>query len=298
MSIEVNKAFVQQFSDNIIMLAQQDGSRLIGAVTVKPITGKYAHFDRLGAVVARQKTSRHSDVVYSDHPHSRRRVSINDFYAADLVDQEDDIRMLIDVRSPYARSISMALGRQIDDLIIDAALGNAASIDADDASSNVALPSTQIVDEDFGTANSNLTIAKLIEAKRLIDRNDVDDREARVMVVNASALAALLNTTQVTSSDFNTVKALVRGEIDTYLGFRFIRSERLDGVADGTDTSPVKCIAFVQSGIGYAMGRDIQVKMAELPEKHFATQVYATMTGGAVRIEEEKVVQVEVVQAS
>lgn len=251
MSIEVNKAFVQQFSDNIILLSQQRGSKLLDLVMQKPITGKYAHFDRIGAVEAREKTSRHSQVVRSDTPHSRRRVAIKDFYAADMVDKEDDIRMLVDPRNVYAQNIAYALGRKIDDIILEALTGNAASIDADDASSNIALPSSQIVTEDFGTADSNLTLKKLIEAKRLLDKNDVMDEE-RIIVVNASAVANLLNDTTITSADYNSVKALVAGEINTFLGFRFVMCNRLRGTADGTDTDPVQVVAFLRSAVGFA----------------------------------------------
>lgn len=296
MSIEVNKAFVQQFSDNIILLSQQRGSKLLDLVMQKPITGKYAHFDRIGAVEAREKTSRHSQVVRSDTPHSRRRVAIKDFYAADMVDKEDDIRMLVDPRNVYAQNIAYALGRKIDDIILEALTGNAASIDADDASSNIALPSSQIVTEDFGTADSNLTLKKLIEAKRLLDKNDVMDEE-RIIVVNASAVANLLNDTTITSADYNSVKALVAGEINTFLGFRFVMCNRLRGTADGTDTDPVQVVAFLRSAVGFALGQNVQVRMDELPDYHYSTQVYASMTGGAVRIEEEKVVKIECVQS-
>lgn len=296
MSIQVNNAFVQQFSDNIILLSQQKGSKLLDLVMQKPITGKYAHFDRIGAVEARQKTSRHADVVYTDTPHSRRRVGIEDFYAVDLVDKEDDIRMLVDPRNIYAQNIAFALGRKIDDLILAAATGNSTAVDSDDASSTVALPSSQVVGEDEGTANSNLNLEKLIAAKKILDNNDVDDEE-RIIVVNPSAVAALLAIEKVTSSDYAAIKALVAGEINTYMGFRFVKSTRLRGTADGTDTDPMQVVAFLRSGIGFALGQNVQVRMDELPAKHYSTQVYASMTGGAVRIEEEKVVKIECVQS-
>ena len=299
MSTEVNKAFVQQFSDNLIHLAQQRGSKLMSSVRQQRITGKHAHFDRLGTVTAQQKTSRHSDVEYSNTPHSRRRVSPDDFYVADLVDKEDEVRMLIDPKSPYAMNMAWGLGRKVDDLLIAAATGNATSIDSSDSSSNVALGSGQTIDEDFGTgSDSNLTLEKIIEAKRILDSNDVDEFDSRFLIHNASALANLLNDTTVTSSDYSAIKALVRGEIDTYLGFKFVRTERISGTADGTDTDPKLCLAYTKTAMGLAIGRDISVKMAELPEKHYATQVYASMTMGATRIEEEKMVSIECVQAA
>lgn len=296
MSIEVNKAFVQQFSNNLIQLAQQKGSRLMGTVMNKQVVGKAAHFDRLGATAAVRRTSRHGDTPQIDTPHSRRRVAMDDYEWADLIDNQDELRMLIDPRSDYAKAGAWAIGRSMDDVIIDAATGNAVSIDAGDASSNVALPSGQIVDEDFNTADSNLIVEKLIEAKRILMANDVDMDEELTGVVNASALAALLNETEVQSADYNTIRTLVQGDVDTFMGFRFVRTERLNGTADGTDTDPVLCLFYPKSAIGLAVGQDIRVRISERDDKSYATQVYAAATFGATRVEDEKVVSVQCVQ--
>lgn len=297
MSIEINKAFVQQFSDNLMHLSQQKGSRLVDSVMMQQVTGKYAFFDRLGATSAVKRTSRHGDTPLIDSPHSRRRVQMDDYEWADLIDKQDKIRMLTSPESDYVQAGAWALGRSMDDEIIRALTGNAEAIDASDSASNVALPTGQIVDEDFGSADSNLTVAKLREAKRILDSNDVDPEEERFMIVNASALSSLLGETEVTSADFNTVRALVQGELDTFLGFKFIRTERLLGTADGTDTDPVLCVGYARSALGLALGQDINARISERDDKSYATQVYACMTMGATRVEEEKVVSVQCVQS-
>ena len=301
MSDQITKAMVQQFSDNLIMLSQQKGSRLRDRVMSKVIVGNAAYFERLGPTAVQMRTSRHAASPIIDTPHSRRMVSINSFEWGDALDKQDEVRVLIDPKSAYVQNASMAFGRKIDDLIIAAATGSSVSIsssipDADNRTS-VSLPSAQKVDEDFGTANSNLTIAKLIEARRILMRNDLDESEEVSFVLNASALAALLNTTQVTSADYNSVRALVKGEVDSFMGFKMVRTERILGTADGTDTDPVLCLALVKSGIGLAIGRDVNVRVAERPDLGFATYVYGSMDMGATRVEEEKVVQVECVQS-
>jgi hypothetical protein len=298
MSIEINKAFVQQFSNNLIQLAQQKGSRLQGTVMNKPVVGKSAHFDRLGATAAVLRTSRHGDTPQIDTPHSRRRVTMNDYEWADLIDSQDELRMLIDPRSAYAKAGAWALGRTMDDIIIAAATGNAVSIDSADAASNVALPSGQTVDEDFNTADSNLIVEKLIEAKRILMKNEVDMDEPLSGVVNASALASLLNESEVQSADFNTIRALVQGDVNTFMGFNFVRTERLSGTADGTDGDPVLCLFYPKSAIGLATGQDVAVRISERDDKSYSTQVYAKMTCGATRVEDEKVVSVECVQSA
>lgn len=292
MSTEINKAFVQQFSSNLIMLSQQKGSKLASAVMRKDVTGKYAHFDRLGATAASIRTTRHGDTPLVDTPHSRRRVSLNDYEVADLIDHQDEVRMLIDPKSSYALSMGYALGRSLDDIIIDAADGNATSIDSSDTTSNVAVAHT--VDEDFNTANSDIILEKVIEAKRILVANEVPGDEEMYFVLDATALyTGLMNEAEVQSADYNSIKALVRGELNTFLGFNFIQSERLNNSSEGFKN----CLAFAKSGIGLAMGRDISVKMSERADKSYATQVYASMTAGATRIEEEKVVVVEAYRA-
>ena len=298
MSLEINKGFVQQFSSNLIQLAQQKGSRLMASVMNKRVVGKSAHFDRLGQTAAVIRTSRHGDTPQIDTPHSRRRVSLVDYEWADLIDQQDEVRLLIDPQSGYAKAGAWALGRSMDTAIINAATGNASSIDASDASSNVPLPAGQIVDEDFNTADSNLIVEKLIEAKRILMKNDVEFDEQLTGVVNASALASLLNETEVQSMDFNSIKALVQGEVNTFMGFHFTRTERLNGTADGTDSDPVLCLFYPKSAIGLALGQDINVRISERDDKSYATQVYASMTIGATRVEDEKMVSVQCVQAS
>lgn len=293
----MNKAFVQQFRDNLVHLAQQKGSRLRDTVMVRSVTGKYDHVDRLGLAVAQVRTTRHGNTPQIDTPHSRRRLVLTDYEWADLIDKQDQIRMLIDPTSDYAMAGAAALGRAMDDVIISAATGNAASIDSSDSSSNVAFDSNMVVDEDFGAADSNLTFEKLNEAKRLLRKNDIDMSEPLFAVVNASALHSLLTESEVQSIDTNTVRALVNGDLNTFMGFRFYHSERLDGTADGTDTDPIKCLFYAKSALALGIGEDITARVSERDDKSYSTQVYARMSLGAVRVEEEKIAYAECVQS-
>jgi len=292
MSNQIDKAFVQQFSDNLIVLSQQRGSKLAMTVRRQDVTGKYYHFDRLGVVSAKQKTSRHSAVEYVDTPHSRRRGLLEDFYASDLIDREDEVRMLIDPKSDYARVLGYSIGRRMDDVIIAAAVGDSTSVDSDDATSTVALAHT--IDEDFVTANSDITVEKFLEAERILRANEVDiDSEELYFVLDATALAAMLNITKATSRDFQPVYNLNTGKIDKFLSFNVIQSERLTTSSEGFK----QCLAYCKSGIGLGMGKDMMVKIDQIPERHYQTQVYVGATFGAVRIEEEKVIVVEAYRA-
>ena len=280
MSSQVTTAFVQQYSANVQMLSQQMGSLLRDKVRVESITGKNAFLDQVGSVTAVEKTSRHSDTPQIDTPHARRRVSLADYEFADLIDQQDKVRLLIDPTSSYAQAAAMAMGRAIDDVIITAALGTAYTGETGSTSTANA---NQIVH-----ASAGLNIAKLRTAKQTLDLSDVDPSIPRHIIVSPKQISDLLNITEVTSADFNTVKALANGEINTYLGFNFIVSNRLS--LSGTTRS---CIAFAQDGLALGIGKDVNARIDERADKSYATQVYYCMSIGATRMEEDKVVEVQ-----
>ena len=112
------------------------------------------------------------------------------------------------------------------------------------------------------------------------------------MVVTAKQLQNMLGVEQITSADYANVKALVQGDIDTFLGFNFIRTERL--VTDGTNRL---ALAFTQNAIGLALGQDITTKISERADKNYATQVFLSMSIGATRVEDEKVVEIACVES-
>ncbi len=286
MSVEINKAFSQKFRDAFIHLVQQKGSRLREYVRSNTdVVGKYDHFDRLGATSAQRITSRHADTPLISTPHSRRRVSLEDYNWADMVDKADKVRMLADPTSEYLKAGVNAMGRTIDDVIIAAMLGNAVSVDENDSSSNVSLPAAQKV---AVSGTTDMNIDKLRAAKQILDSSDVDPDLPRCIVMKSNQFYDLLGDTQIQSSDYNTVKALVNGEIDTFMGFKFLRSERLTTDSNG-DT---QCIAWIGDGIGLSMGMDVKTEISERSDKNYSTQVYAQMCLGAVRIEDEKVVEI------
>ena len=285
MSSQVTTAFVQQYSSNVQLLSQQKGSLLRNAVRVESQVGKNAFYDQVGSATAQKRLSRHADTPQIDTPHARRRVSLVDYEYADLIDDQDKVRTLIDPTSPYSQATAFAMGRAIDDEIISAAFGTAYT--GETGSTSTTFPSGQQVG--VGSPAAGLTIAKLVEAKQLLDEANVDTTLPRYVAVAPEQLADLLNITTVTSSDYNTVKALVQGEIDTFLGFKFIVSTRLSSET-GTNR---RVIAWAEDGLLLSIGKDITAKIDERADKGYATQVYYAMSIGATRMEEEKVVEIK-----
>jgi len=282
MSVQITTAFVEQYKSNVFHLAQQKGSKLRDAVRTESIVGKSHFFERIGSTAAVKRTSRHADTPRVDTPHSRRKVTMDDYDWADLIDDSDKVRLLISPQSEYAKAGAYAMGRTMDDVIIAAATGNA--FGGVSGGSTIALPAGQKI----AHGSTGLTIAKLISAKEKLDAANVDPDEARTLVCSAKQISDLLGTTQITSSDFNSVKALVQGDIDTFMGFKFIRSERL-----GTDSNGNRqVLAFTNTSMGLALGKDIQTKISERADKNYSTQVYLCMTIGATRVEDEKVLEI------
>jgi hypothetical protein len=286
MSTEITVAFVQQYSDNIIMLSQQQGSRLEGAVRVEPgVVGENQYFERIGATTAQERTTRHGDSPMVNTPHSRRRVSLKPYDWGDMVDEPDQVRMLIRPESKYVQNATWALGRAKDDVIIKAFYSDAYA--GKDGSTPAAFLSGNKVAQD-GTPSS-LTVAKLRKAKVVLDKGEVDPADPRFIVAHSMAIDNLLSDTTVTSSDFNVIKALVQGDIDTFVGFKFIRVERLPLVTTGTYRA---AYAWAKSGIGLAIGTEIKTEVTKRADKNFSVYVWASMDLGATRVEDEKVVEI------
>ena len=282
MSTQITTAFVNQFSANVQMLSQQMGSLLRNAVDTESVNGEKAFFDQVGQAAAVLRTSRHADTPLVETPHTRRMVTMSDYEYADLIDDSDKVRLLVDPTSTYSRAAAAAMGRAMDDVIITAALGTAQT--GKDGSTSTALPAGQKI----AVASSGLTIAKLVSAKELLDAASVDPSIPRHIVVSPKQISDLLNNTTVTSSDFNTVKALAQGEINSFVGFNFIVSNRL--TTDGSGDRQV--IAFAGDGIKLAVGKEPAARIDERADKSYSTQVYYCQTIGATRMEEEKVIEI------
>ena len=281
MSTQITTAFVNQFSSNVQLLSQQKGSLLRGSVSEESVTGEKAFFDQVGSSAAIKRTSRHADTMIQDTPHSRRMVTMDTYEWAELIDDSDKVRMLIDPTSTYAQAAAAAMGRAMDDSIIAAATGTSKTGSSGGTSTDMV--SGNII----AHGSADLTLAKLIQAKKILDEGSVDASIPRYIAVAPAQIEALLGTTQVQSADFNSIKSLVQGEVDTFMGFKFIMSTRL-AVASNIRT----CFAWAEDGLKLAVGKDVMAKIDERADKSYATQVFYCSTFGSTRMEEAKVVSV------
>lgn len=304
MSAQITTAFVQQYNSNVYMLSQQQGSLLQGSVRKESQKGKTEYFDQVGTVAAVLRTGRHSSTPQIDTPHARRAVTLADYEWGDMIDEQDKIRTLIDPTSNYALAAAWAFGRSKDDVIITAAF--AASLTGETGSTTVAHPNSQKFACYSNGAFSDLNVRALRAIRRILRKGEVSKDIPLHIAVTSSQVESLLGQTEVTSSDYNTVKALVQGDIDTYMGFKFHDIERLNAttsttasVTDGTVGAGTAlsgtnraCIAWAQDGLLMSTGEDYTSRISERGDKGYSTQVYSRMSIGATRMEEVKVVEV------
>lgn len=295
MSWQPDVSFVEDYKNALELKFQQEGSRLRKTVDVVPQVGESQFFDRidnLANTAVHAMTVRHGDTPLDDITHTRRRVQCVGYNHNLLFDNQDKLRMLVDPRNGYAQSQAYLLGRKMDLVIIDAASGTAytgktgsTATTFDTTNQRVAVDFT----ESGAAVTSNLTLGKLREARRKLLVNEaISDMEKIYFILSASQEMSLLRTTEATSSDYNTVKALVNGEINTFMGFTFVRTELLTEESGNVRV----CLAYPQSAIKLAVAEELKVRIDERKDKNYSWQVYSEATFGAVRMWEEKVVEI------
>lgn len=283
MSYNITTAMVREYHATIQILQQQMGSRLQDAVRREDQNGETAFWDQIGSTSAVKRTTRHAAMPLVSTPHYRRMVTTEDYDWADLVDKQDMNKVLADPTSKYTINAAAAMGRAKDTEIIRAMFASAYT--DKDGGTATAFPTAS---HQIAVASSGLTIAKLISAKEVLDSYEVDP-DGRYIAVTSTQMSDLLGTTQVTSADYNTVKALVNGNIDTFLGFKFIHTELL-----GIDSSSYRRVpVWQQNSILLAMGQDSQAAIDIRPDlAGRPKQVSYSMTIGATRMDEVGVVEI------
>jgi hypothetical protein len=292
MSFQIAENMVVQYANNFRALYQQKVSRLRPWCQIESgIVGASKSVERMGKAEAYDITSRHADTKFVEVPHSRRWIDLADKGWAELIDKLDKVRLLADPANGYAMMANAALNRAMDATIINAARGSART-----GSGLSVLPSTQKI----AAGGTNLTLAKLLTLKEILDSNEVDDdasmqadgqgaTASRVIVVNTKMLSSLYGTTEIKSVDYNSVKALANGVINTFLGFQFVRTELLP--KDGTATTGY-ALAWSKSCVALGIGQEINSSVDRRPDKNNAWQVFADMSIGAARLEDEGVVEI------
>ena len=313
MSYQVTTAQVQEYSTVVAMLLQQKGSRLRGAVENRQFFGKAATMmEQIGSVNPVFNQGRHTDTPLISTPQDRRWIYPIDADWAELVDNQDKLRLLIDPTGYYAQAGTMAMGRAQDDVIIAGHLGSNNTGETGTTATGLLSAynsGSQMVAATTGaSAATGLNVAKLRAARKMLELADVDvDNDPLYMVVSAQQNDNLRNEAQMINLDYNTRPILVDGKITTYMGFNFIHSERIPGAAnfastlslnsgltssdvDGNYVTGSRWIVpfWAKSGMCLGIWNDIQASVDRRPDKRNSMQVYITETIGSARTEEKR----------
>jgi hypothetical protein len=279
MSQQITSAMVQQFKGNVITLFQQGEAKLRGTVRQEPLVGEAHYFERLAPTEAVEKTTRHGDTPLIESEHSRRKLTLRDFEWADLVDQQDKIRLLINPESEYAQNAAKAMNRRYDRLVIEAFTAD--SLSGKSGATAVTFATEKLFDTDISAAAMDSD--DVITAKAAFDNADIPESD-RYALVHPGAMLAMLSDTKIISSDYNTIKALAQGGLKgaPWMGFNWIVSTLVPTVAGDTD----RYIFFWhKESMGIAVPAEPTTEISRRDDKSYATQVYVAMTMGATRIQ-------------
>lgn len=285
----------QEYSKIILPLARQERSMLYDRVFVKSdFTGKSFYQDQIGTWSMSEKTAPNSATPQNDPNLSRTRVDIKTYNDARIFDRSLDLQSFSDPMSVASISMQSAVGVQIDKIIYNA-LG-ATALRGETGATSVTFPTSQTIAANFGgivtsgtAANTGLTPAKIRRASKMLTAKGVSTMD-RTFVASATGQEQLLGNTEATSSDYNNVKALVSGEIDTWCGFKFVFLP--DGIISTTEQSVATYYAFHKTGVCFAMLEELFMRISERADLSYSKQVYYEISCGAARLEEGKVVKV------
>jgi len=273
MAVGISNAFVQLFDAEVKQAYQ--ASRMLAGVTRERmnVEGNQVKFPKIGKGTATVRVPQ-TDVTPLNVSYSQVTASMSDFIAAEYSDIFSQAKVNFDERRELVQVVGNAIGRRMDQITIDAL--NAATGHTD-------------VGTNVGGSATNMNLAKLLAAKKALDAKNVP-AEGRCMLIHANGLSALLDETELTSSDFATVKALAQGEINSFLGFKFIMlGDRDEGGLPLPSTRTN--FAFHRDSVGLGVSIAQKTEINYVAEKT-SFLVSSMFSAGAIAIDAEGIVKI------
>ena len=274
-----NEIYAQAYGENIMQLAQQKYSKLINTVFLKPnVKGKVFFQDQIGEWAMSTKGGRNVQTPNNDPNLARRMGTMLDYHDNRMLDRGDELKCISDPRSAYTIAAARSLGRKIDDVIIEAAIST--SQKSGETGSTTAPTTTTIL-----ASASNITLTSILAWKKALDDADVE-MEDRYCIINNTCLQSLLDVTEIGSADYNSVKALVKGDMGTFLGFTWIPTTRLASSSIG---STLIGLVYQKYALTLAMATQPMVRTDERADLSYSWQIYYELNCGAARLEENRI---------
>ncbi len=278
--------YISTFESIVRHLAQQEVTRLRPYVTERSAGSVNHNWERLGSSDAVLKSGRLVNTPEADTDWSRRISVAQTYHNADSTEQEDPSQMLVDPNSNLAKSLAFSMRRQTDDILIAAATGTA--LDGDGV--NNPLPAAQTIGD--GTAPISFDLVTAVQEQFM--NNDIDPSIPKVAIVGPTQVRKLMQLTEQTSSDYVQAQALQHlqqaGVVPNWMGFMWVMSTRL--LEPAVDEK--SCLFFTERALGLHVAKDISARIAEDPSKSFAWRIYVNLVMGAVRVEDEHIIELHV----
>lgn len=276
--------YATEFSTNWIHRTQQMSARFDAFVDNENFNGERKRYDRIQKQTSRLRTERKATTPATDPTLDSRWCYRQTFDLANVLAEEDarNLAPLVLPTSDYVKGHSMAYNRDKDSIVYLAALADAMTGEA--GTTPVALPAGQKI----AASATGLTLTKLLSAVEILNGADLtDEANSRILVVSPQQMTNLLNTTEIKNADYNTVKALAAGNVDTFMGFKFVISNLLTKVS-----TTRSCVAWCKGAMKRVTG-GMRTTIDRLPQVSNATQIYSSWDLSAVRVYDEGVVQID-----
>jgi hypothetical protein len=280
MAVTLDRVRVKSFERIVRHLAQQTDARLRPWVQERSVLGEDNSWPRMGQQSMALKAGARVATPANDSVWSSRVSVLATYHGGDTTEQEDINQLLVDPNSNIAQGLGNAARRQVDDIVIAAATGNA----LDSEGVNNAFPAAQV----FGDYTTELDFAAITSIAEMFMANDIDPGESKVFVVGSKQARKMLHIVQATNREYvgPVMTLLTKGFVENFMGFTFILSNRLLKPQAGQ----IGCLAFTRKALGLHVSKDIWARVGEDPSISFAWRIYTAMTMGCVRLEDEHIV--------
>lgn len=296
---KITAAFVQQFHDTYDIESGKNESRLLRTAQNRgKIQGESFTINDMGRVKMKPSGNRFGPTVHTLPDAGVRTVLMADYDLFIPIEPRDEPKLKASPQNAYMKNLLTARNDQIDDIIYQALIGSVNRTTVSDAGaksvSTIALPSSQIILNGFGTLKQ-----KIIKAKTLFRKNECDEKngEKLFMIYTADMMEVFLNDTTLTNADYLKIQMLSDGEVGTkWLGVEWIPYENVSNGAGGATEGRAAMYAGTAVHFGDAdiTGFDISTR----PDLKNTKQVGGVHSFGAGRANEKKVVAIDFLRSA
>jgi len=288
MAANIDTSYIDQFKADLYHLVEQKTSKIRPTVKVESAKGESHRFDRLGIFSASERTGRLESVTLQDPDHSRRTAVVKVYEAATYLDTIDQLKMMMDPTSDYALKLARAHAKNLDDIILAAAIGTAAT-----GKSGAGSTAFDTSNQQIAHGSAGFTVAKFNQALRILESNEVDIDGGRLFcALGARGIEDLLgdSSNQITSFDYQDGKVLSSGKFPSFRGVNIVRTQR---TPDETADTTYRGLLYTDDTMRVAMAKDLKVDINErIDLAGHPIQVYTEMAFGAVRMAEDTIVDI------